>query len=349
MNRISNSIRFLTLGCIWTFGAISFLQAQEEGDCCDQNQAACNNTCCECEFDEAEYYRATHPDVYRDYCWYGTEPETDCEYARNHGLWGIFLPEGPPLFRPLMADPRELTYSVGWRFNDKVLERNVIDVSFYDRLPVFRWVDIWRKGGDLQLEIEGALWAVFDPLHDSSPLMDADYYVGFPLTYAFDNWAIRLRGYHISTHIGDEYLIDHPHFKRKNPSIEAFDLYVSNQFTQDIRLYGGLGYVACQDDSFRVGKLYLVAGLELRLFEWGYYDYCNRLYGVPIFGMHFYYQEHFKNHINNTYVLGYEWGKFSGLRHRFRIYLEYHDGYSLDGQFCKFATHYVSIRASYGY
>jgi len=299
--------------------------------------------------DEADAYRATHPDVYKDSCWYGAEPETDCEYARSHHLWGIFMPESPPLFRPLMADPRQLAYSVGWRFNDRVLERNVIDVSFYDRFAIFRWCDLWKWKGDLQLEIEGGVWAVFDPLHDSSPLVDADYYVGFPLTYAFDNWAIRIRGYHISTHIGDEFLLNNPHFHRLNPSVEAFDLFVSNYFTKDIRLYGGIGYVACQDDSFRTGKVYLQGGLELRLFELGYHDYCNRLYGVPIFGMNFYYQSHFKHHVNQTYVLGYEWGKFSGLRQKLRVYLEYHDGYSVDGQFSKQPTHYFSIRTSYGY
>ena len=129
--------------------------------------------------------------------------ETDGENARNKGSWGIFMPEGPPLYRPMMADPRELTYSVGWRFNDRVIERNVIDVSFYDRFPVFRWCDLWKWRGDLQIELEGGVWAIFDPLHDSSPLVDADYYVGVPITYAFDNWAIRLRGYLTSQHTSE--------------------------------------------------------------------------------------------------------------------------------------------------
>ena len=43
---------------------------------------------------------------------------------------GIWMPEDPPLFRPFIADPRQLTYSVGWRFNDNAATKNVIDVSF---------------------------------------------------------------------------------------------------------------------------------------------------------------------------------------------------------------------------
>lgn len=297
---------------------------------------------------DLDSYREAHPEIYNQNSWSSVEPGTDGEYVRSHNLWGIWLPEGPPLFRPLIADPRQLTYSVGWRFNDSVTVQNVIDVSFADRLPIFRWSDLWYYRGDLQIEIEGGVWAIFDPLHYSSPLIDADYYVGVPVTYAFGNWAIRLRGYHISTHIGDEFLLNHPHFHRRNPSIEALDLFVSWQ-NQQVRLYGGLGDFCCQDDSFRCGEFYAVAGLELRLHQLGYKDYCNRLYGLPFFGMHFCYQSHFKNHINNTYVLGWEWGKVSGTRHKLRLFMEYHDGYSVDGQFSKFATHYFSIRGTYGY
>ena len=308
-------------------------------ECADSCDAECLDNCRWKALPEAGIINDT---FYQD-------PESDHCLVRKNCLWGIIMPESPPLYRPMMADPRQLTYSVGWRFNDKAIERNIIPVSFYDRFPILRWSNLWRWRGELQIELEGGLWAIFDPLHFSSPLVDADYYVGVPISYAFDNWVFRLRGYHISTHIGDEYLLNHPHFDRKNPSIEAFDFFVSNQFNQDVRLYGGIGFNACQDDSFRTGKLYLQAGLELRVFELGYYSPCNKLYGVPIFGMNFFYQSHFKNHINQTYVLGYEWGKTSGLKHRMRVFMEYHDGYSLDGQFSKDATHYFSLKASYGY
>ena len=292
---------------------------------------------------------ADFPDVYEDNCWYAVDPLTDCEYARKHNLWGIWLPEVPPLMRPFIADPHQVTYAVGWRWHDKVLGNNLIPVSFGDILPIFRWCDVWPWRGDLQLEIEGDVWAIFSPLHESSPLIDADYYVGFPLTYAFGNWAFRLRGYHISTHIGDEFLLDHPHFNRRNPSIEAFDFFVTYQFLKDLRLYGGTGWVACQDDSYRVGPFYLQCGAELRLFELGYRDYCNRLYGVPFIAMDFYYQSHFKHHINSSYAVGYEWGKVSGLRRRLRFCLQYHDGYAIEGQFSKYPTHYLSVRATYGF
>src|SRR5262245_39461061 len=79
----------------------------------DENRS---ETICSDDGDKySDYYRISHPDVYHDSCWYGAEPQTDCEYARAHGISGVWLPEGPPLFRPFIADPRQITSSVGWR------------------------------------------------------------------------------------------------------------------------------------------------------------------------------------------------------------------------------------------
>lgn len=288
-------------------------------------------------------------DVLDSDCWYAALPETDCQFGRRMGLRGIWLPECPPAFRPFLADPRQITYSVGWRFHDRVVAQSCIDFSFGDILPVYRWINVWYFGGDVELSIEGAVWDVFAPLEPNSPMVNADYYVGFPVTYVFDNWAIRFRGYHISCHVGDEFLCAHPCFERKNPSSEYLDIFVQNQFIEELRLYAGVGWVCLQDQSFECSPWYAAGGVELRMPQLGYRDCRNRLYCEPFLGMHFRYEPDFKNHVDATYVLGVEWGKFSGLRHVFRIFLEYHDGYSLEGQFCKFPTNYLSIRASYGY
>lgn len=279
------------------------------------------------------------------------DSESEIAYAENYGISGIWFPEEPPLFRPFIADPRQVCYSVGWRFDDQVLAKNIGDVSFGDSLPIYQWFHVGPYCGNLRIELEGCVWAVFAQCQQSAPLINADYYVAIPVTYAFDEWAFRLRLYHISCHIGDEFLLNHlPRgFKRFNPSAEYLDFFVSNQLTEDIRVYGGVGWVIAQDDSFKIGRVYAECGLELRPQALRYVDYCNRLYGVPFYGMHFRFRRDFKKHLDATYVLGYEWGKFTGLERRLRLYVEYHDGYSAEGQFCRFATNYFSVRASYGF
>lgn len=272
---------------------------------------------------------------------------------------GVWLPEDSVLFRPFVADPHELTYSVGWRFNDQALEKNVIDVSFADNIAFYRWCDVWPCGGQLQIELEGALWACFDPLHDSAPLMNADYYVGIPITYAIGRWSFRLRGYHISSHIGDEFLLNHlrpdsrggadMEFDRRNPSAEYLDFYASYYPTDDIRVYGGIGCILAQDRSFPMGRFYAEAGLELHMSQLGFINECQQIFGRPFYGMDFRYQTKWNKHINQTYVLGYEWGKLCGLQRILRVFMEYHDGYSYEGQFCRFPTNYFSLRMSYGF
>lgn len=288
------------------------------------------------------------------------EPECDCvpffnpyadrgDYNCGWYVWGDWLPDEPPLWRQFVADPREVTYSVGWRFNDDALERNTVPVSFGDYFGLYRWHCAWPYGGDMEFGIEGAVWAVFEPLEESSPLIDADYYVGFPLVYAFDNWQFRLRGYHISTHLGDEFLLNNPGFDRRNPSAEYLDLYGSYYFGEQIRLYAGIGYILQQDQSFRGKRFFTAVGMEVRPLGLGYYDCRQRLLGHPFFGVHIRGSSDYRNHIDQTYALGYEWVKLTGLERATRIFIEYHDGYSVDGQFCHKPTNWFAVRLSYGF
>ena len=260
---------------------------------------------------------------------------------------GVWLPEDPPLFRQFAADPRQPTYSVGKRFNDHVLPKNTIPVSYWNTFPLYRFVNLW--GGMMQMELEGCLWAIFDPDTYSAPLINADYYVSFTTTYAICKWSYRLRYFHISSHIGDEYLLNHPQFDRRNPSTETIDLFAAYDLTDEIRFYGGLGWVLNEDRSFRETRFLAEGGAELRIPRLGF-NYCQSyICGRPFFAFHLRYKADFRKHIDATYALGYEFGKCSGSCKRWRAFLEYHDGYSVEGQFRKTATNYLSLRISYGY
>lgn len=275
----------------------------------------------------------------------------DCERAAECGKRGVWLPEMPPLFRPFVADPRQLTYSVGWRFDDNALSHNIIPISFWDTFPIYRWccLKIGPFCGQMQLSLDGGLWAVFDPCTYSAPLINADYYVGGHLSYAFGAWQFRLRYFHISSHIGDEFLLNHPNFDRKNPSAETIDLFASHHLTDEIRIYAGAGIVVNHDDSYDCGHYNIEAGAEVRLDGLGFYSVSDAICGRPYYGMHFRYNDKFCRHIDQTYVLGYEFAKLTGLQRRVRAWVEYHDGYSAEGQFSCRGTNYVSLRLSYGY
>jgi hypothetical protein len=210
--------------------------------------------------------------------------------------------------------------------------------------------NVWPWCGQLQIELEGALWAVFDPLHDSSPLINADYYIGVPISYGFGCWQFRLRGYHISSHIGDEFLLKHPNFHRKNPSAEYLDFFVAHDLTDEIRLYAGLGVIVHQDNSFHSEPFYADVGGEIRLYSIGFADNCQRVFGVPVFAIYARYRGDFHKHVDITYALGYEFGKICSMNERkVRALFEYHDGYSVEGQFAHCPSNYFQILLTYGF
>lgn len=322
---------------------------------------SCRNYCYDNQYDSCDGYDCRGYSE-ADRCFEQTYSYTDCHGERrptNIDPWdityepcspcGIWMPDDPVLFRPLMADPRQVCYSAAWRFNDNALTKNAIPVSYGDSFGIYRWCHVGPWNGNLQIDLEGGLWAVFDPCTVSAPLINADYYVGVPITYAYDRWQFRLRGFHISSHIGDEFLLNHPGFNRRNPSAEYVDFFIAHDFTEEIRFYAGIGVMLFQDDSWHCAPFYSEIGAELRLLSWGFLDVPDRLYGCPIMAMNFRGNADFKNHIDQTYILGYEIGKLCGLYRKLRFFLEYHDGYSLEGQFAKTATNYFSICTTYGF
>ena len=262
---------------------------------------------------------------------------------------GIFMPSCKPLFPEFLADPRAIILSAGWRFNDDCFAPNMVDVSYGQACPLYRWTNVFCCGDALQLDIQGALWALFDHLNESAPLVNADYYVGFPVTWACGQWSARFRVYHISSHIGDEYLLMNPNFDRRNPSAEYADLYVAYKPNPDMRFFGGYGYILHRDNSYRVHHNYFGWGLEtyMPMFRWNLSQHC--VLGQPYFAMFIrsLEEDHWKE--DATYVLGYEFKKYSGCGGRLRLFLEFHTGASLEGQFSRCQTDYLSFRVSYAY
>lgn len=270
-----------------------------------------------------------------------------CEMPACSRIRGIWFPQNTVLFQPLIADPRQVMNAAALRFNDRVIGKHVGAVSFGDEFIFLRLKDVLWWHGDMDLGVEAGIFSVFHLDRPCACMVNTDFFVAALMTYAYDRWSYRFRLWHLSSHLGDEFLLSNPGFDRKNLSDEGVDFFVSYQMGPAIRLYAGVGYIFDRDEEFPEKPFYVEGGTEIRVF--GFKNCYDRLYVQPFLAMHFRsWQEH--NHdIDQTYALGVEWSKIQGVGRKFRIFVEYHNGFSKEGQFCRERSDYFSVKTSYSF
>jgi hypothetical protein len=274
------------------------------------------------------------------------------EYIGRSTIKGIWFPQSTLVYQPMVADPRNPGNSVGYRWGDQVIGDQVVEVSLGDVFPIFRWREVFPAKGDLQFDIVGCAWSLFKMWPDNAPdnewaeLVNTDYLLALPLSYAFDKWSFRLQAYHISTHLGDEFLAKRPFYVRKNPSMEALDFFTAYQFTENLRAYVGLGWIFHSDQSFPMKPFYVEYGGEARFF--GTRSYYHMLYGTPFLAVFMRNWQENDWKLDATVALGYEWSKLQGVGRKVRIFGEYRRAYS-DGEFFNKIADFFEIRVYYGY
>ncbi len=283
------------------------------------------------------------------------EAQSREKYVEQPRVNGIWFPQTTMLFQPLMADPREPYNYAAYRYGDKVIGKQVASVGIGNDFPLFRWRDVFRWHGDMQIGIEGGIWAVFnysDVPHrnnETCELVNTDYFLGIPLTYSYDRWSYRARLYHISSHLGDEFIVNNPEYLylRKNPSYEALEFMSSYQLSGHLRTYFGPGIILHSDQSFPMKTLYAKYGVELKLL--GKKLYYHQLYGTPFFAIHLENWQVRDWNLDLFIKLGYELSKLQGVGCKMRLYIDYHHGYSYEGQFFLEKTQYGEAGFSWGF
>ncbi|MEM9660200.1 MAG: DUF1207 domain-containing protein, partial [Planctomycetota bacterium] len=99
-----------------------------------------------------------------------------------------------------------------------------------------------------QLSIEGAALVRLD--RDMKMDVTAtDYRFGIPLTWGDAVSQTKFAYYHLSSHLGDEFLLVNSGFPRLNYSRDVLVLGHSFYFTEELRIYGEMGYGVYTDIS----------------------------------------------------------------------------------------------------
>ena len=177
------------------------------------------------------------------------------------------LPRGD-VFCPIIADPKAirsfaslLRHESGDGLNDAKLD--IASVGIGDAFGLGRWNGS-RRGDGVQFSLTAAVFAQFDLGTESFDLLNADYVVGLPVTMRRGWFSTRLRVYHQSSHLGDEYLLREPPDRqdRENITFESLEWILSAD-GGPLRVYGG-GEMLFRREPEDLGRFLAHGGFELR-------------------------------------------------------------------------------------
>ena len=253
---------------------------------------------------------------------------------------GEVFPTGD-LFRPLIADPKQPEFFVSInRFKSSGVRYTMASVGFGETFGLYRFFGSREEDG-LQLSVEGALFAQFNLDTPSRDLINADYTIGFPVTYRHGANSLRFRIYHQSSHLGDEFLQSVNPPERVNLSYEAIELIYSREW-RGWRVYGGGEYLFDKEpDDLKPMSAHW--GIEYRGSKplvWN----ARPIVGVDMKNL----EEH--NWAFDTSVkAGLEFGHPNPGHRRLRLMAEWYKGYNPHGQFYLNKVEYYGMGVSLGF
>lgn len=146
-----------------------------------------------------------------------------------------FLPDGI-IYKSYLAGPKEPRFASAWLNQSD--HGWIWDISLGGRMGIVRYgtPGAVRPQG-WQLDVEGAAFPRLD-VEDSENLLSSDFRFGVPLTWSVGQWQTKFGYYHISSHVGDEFLLANPTFNRVNYVRDSILFGVGYFATESLRLYG---------------------------------------------------------------------------------------------------------------
>jgi hypothetical protein len=150
-----------------------------------------------------------------------------------------WFPPAHDVFKPLIADPRELQFAV--RLVMPVGHKNKGEAAVGDYFGVYR-VNMSGTDNLFQVSVGGGAFGRFDLSSQSNELLVADYNANLPFDFRFTQWSFRFMPYHTSSHLGDDYLNKTGGTTSKH-TWDHLKWLGSYDWTSMLRLYGGYTFV----------------------------------------------------------------------------------------------------------
>jgi hypothetical protein len=268
-------------------------------------------------------------------CYPGDFPPTGFEDDGED--WRFTLMPKSLIWHSYLAGVHEPRFASVWS-NDKN-EGWQWDVALGGRVSMFRYGSKDKPQPDgWELQLEGAAMPQLDPEH-SVDVNATDYRVGVPLVYGNGPYQMKFGFYHISSHLGDEFMIRNPTVERINFGRNAIAWGHSYYTTPDLRLYGEIDWA--WDCMFS----------EPWNFQFGF-DYAPILragnQAAPFIAMNCQLYEELDFSGSFTAQTGWAW-RYGADRRMFRVGLQYYTGNSQQYEFYKQYSQTLGLGLWYDY
>ncbi len=227
--------------------------------------------------------------------------------------WQI-LPSGL-MYRSYLAGDKEPRFQFLPMVNTK--GGSVLETAMGGRVGLLRYgtYDSMMPEG-WQLDMEGGVLARLDAERQWD-LQAADFRVGFLSTWRQGPDSFKAGYYHISSHIGDEFLIANPGFVRLNYVRDSLIVGWTHDLTLDLQVYGEIGYAFNYDGG----------ALPLE-FQFGaqYSPTCATGFrGAPFSAVNLHIREDYNFATSINLATGWQWRGMES-DHRFRVGLQCFSG-----------------------
>lgn len=206
--------------------------------------------------------------------WIGKPQEEPLPRPNRESLafdWVVAFSPDRDLYLTYLADPRQSRSGSKVQFplrrddrEDNVKIENVLG----GHRPLVGWSDPAHPEVEMQLLIEAAVFSRFD-IGEAWDLDAADYRFGFPFLYRVGEVVLKIHPYHITSHLGDEF-ISREGRKRDSYHLDELAVGVSSATDAPWRIYAELGiavYTGPETSSGRaqVGAEYFFAPISERV------------------------------------------------------------------------------------
>ncbi len=246
--------------------------------------------------------------------------------STTHGDDWYVLPAGL-LYRSYLAGVKEP--QIHWaNLYDTKSDRRIWETTLGGRAGLLRYGSgEFNNAEGFQFDLEGAVFSRVLPDEPSAMLEAADFRFGFLGTWRFRRTSLKAGYYHISSHVGDEFLLANPLFNRINYVRDALIFGAIYDLTNEMQIYGEFGNaVGTQGGAkpleLQFGAQYIPSAAGFRV----------KVGGAPFAAVNGHLRQDFDFSGSLNVLTGWSWqGEES--KSRFRVGLQYYRGPSLQYSF----------------